>query len=126
MAYDRVYYGHKNIQLTDVVFNEDETSHYLSIKFKVEDEHSLREVNIPKIRLWINPHVLCLKTEHDPYSRNDIAWVNLGFGDLPLDFETIDGNKVLYTETVLEEKYTEMTLDEIEKKLGHKIKIVNR
>lgn len=129
MSSNHVYYGSmntKDVQLTDIAFNKDEFGYYLSTKFKVEDEHSIREVNVPKIRLLINPNQLYLRTEADLYSCGYRAWANLGFGELPMEFETVDGNKVLYTETILEEKYAEMTLDEIEKKLGHKIKIVSK
>lgn len=130
MGFNRVYdvtgYNVDGLELIDLKFNEDEFGYYLSTKLKVEDKHSIREVTIPKIRLKFDKSRVYVKTESDPFTLSNYAWVNLGFGELPLDFETIDGQKVLYVEKVLEEKYTEMTLDEIENKLGHKIKIVNK
>lgn len=129
MGNSHYFYGSTNtkkIELTDLTLNKDDIGYYLTAKFKVEDEHSIREAKFPKIRLNINESRLSVKTETSDYDLRDYAWADIGFGMLPLDYEIVDGLKVAYTEKILEEKYTEMTLDEIEKKLGHKIKIVNK
>lgn len=119
--------GNKDdVKLTNIVFDKDEKGHYISAKFRVEDKHSIREIDIPKIRLHINPNQVYLRSEYDPYSNKTDMWINLGFGQVPVEPTEVDGNLVMYTEKILEEKYTEMSLDEIEKKLGYKVKIVNR
>ena len=119
--------NHAKIELENLTLNEDKVGHYLTAKFKVEDAHSIREVDVPKIRLRIVPDKVSLRTSNDPYWSTSSSYINMGFGDLPLEFvKNKDGLDILYTESILEEKYTEMTMDEIEKKLGHKVKIVNK
>ena len=96
--------------------------YYLSAKYRVENEKSVREIDIPKISLGVMPDYLSIKQEGDgPYK--DIR-ANLGFGWLPL--EPSGRMNAYFTETVLEEKTHEMTLEEIEKKLGYKVKIVSK
>ena len=48
---------------------------------------------------------------------------DLGFGEMRL---LPDKDGTAFTIETIEEKYTEMTMDEIEKKLGYKVKIVNK
>lgn len=66
-----------------------------------------------------------MKTDFNSYDSKCYAQVNIGFGYLPLDFATVDGADIMFKDTILEEKYTEMTMDEIEKQLGYKVKIVS-
>ena len=87
---------------------------------------AVREADIPRIRLKINEDNLCINTEYSCYSNREYAQINLGFGYLPLEYTDVNGQYVCFTEKVLEEKYTEMTMDEIEKKLGYQVKIVNK
>ena len=120
-------YGNINeLKMTSLIFNKDDEGYYLSAKYRVEDQGSVREVDIPRIRLNINEDCIAIDTEYSPYARREYAQIDLGFGYLPLEYTNINGHSVCFTEKILEEKYTEMTLDEIEKKLGHKIKIVNK
>ena len=131
MKYNDSFYYRKgknayDVKMTEFDLHKDEDSYYLSAKFIVEDEYSIRELDVPKIRLNIDLDRVYIDTESDPYCFKNMAWINLGFGRLPLDFTDFNGQRVLYTEKILEEKYTEMTMDEIEKKLGYKVKIVNK
>ena len=114
------------VELTGLTLNKDENNYYLSAKFRVEDAHSIRRLDIPKIRLNIRPNNVSLIAEGNNCRRRSEAYINLGFGNLPLECYEVDGVNVMYTEKILEEKYTEMTMDEIEKKLGYKVKIVNK
>lgn len=112
-------------ELTNLTLNCDESGYYLSARFEVEDKHSLREAVIPKIRLTIQPDkVILAHTDSDREDRR--THIDLGFGYMPLEYGEVEGQRRLYSEKVLKENVTEMTLDEIEKKLGHKIKIVNK
>jgi hypothetical protein len=61
---------------------------------------------------------------HSDFCSNQ-SEVDIGFGYMPLVYED-PRNKIFYTETVIEEKTHEMTLDEIEEKLGYKVKIVSK
>lgn len=115
-----------SVELTNLTLNQDDTGYFLSATFKVETEHSIREIDIPKIQLNINPYKVCIETEYSPYSKREMPSINLGFGWLPLGRSDFEGHEVFFTEKILEEKYTEMTLDEIEKKLGYKVKIVSK
>ena len=129
MGCNHTYYGSgndSNVKTTDLTLNKDENGYYLSGKFRVEDKHSIRELIIPKIRLNTSANALHIKTDFNSYDPTQYAQVNIGFGYLPLDFATVDGVDIMFKETILEEKYTEMTMDEIEKKLGYKVKIVNK
>lgn len=122
MYYDKV--NMNKVKLTYLALNEDVCGYYLSARYRVEDEHSIRELDIPKIRLQIIPETVRIRQEGDgPYINTS---VNLGFGYCRLDAVENDLGKVYFTETVIEEKPHEMTLDEIEKKLGYKVKIVNK
>lgn len=133
MSYQTVCYNAynlgnaKEVKLTKFTLEKDDRGYYLAATYRVEDEHAIREIDIPKIRLGLDAKRVSIRSEHDPYACHRVSYANLGFGELPLDFAVNkDGHAYLYTEKILEEKYTEMTLDEIEKKLGHKIKIVNK
>lgn len=114
------------VDLTDLKFCQDERGYYMAAKFKVEDKHTIKELDVPKIRLRIKPDRVYLRAETCPYTYRTDVWIDLGFGCLPLEYVDHDGLNVMYTEKVLQEKYTEMTMDEIEKKLGYKVKIVNK
>ncbi len=108
------------VDLTELSFHSDECGYYLTAKYRVEDEHSVSELNFPKIRLRINPNYVAIRQEGDMWLETA---VDIGFGYARLE---PDSNNVYFTATVLEEKVQEMTMDEIEKKLGYKVKIVNK
>ena len=128
VCYNSSKYGNiSGLELKNFELKKDERGYYLTAKYRVEDQHSIREVDIPKIRLNLNKEVVSIKTMHDPFGCHRVAHIDLGFGELPLDWDVNkDGQSYLFTEKILEEKYTEMTMDEIEKKLGYKVKIVNK
>ena len=127
-CYNSSKYGNVDkLELKKFELLKDERGYYLSAKYMVEDKHSIREVDIPKIRLKLDEECFHIKTMHDPHGCYRVANIDLGFGELPLDWDkNEDGLAYLYREKILQEKYTEMTMDEIEKKLGYKVKIVNR
>mgnify|MGYP003292955981 CR=1 FL=1 len=114
---------HCDMKLTDIEFHTDSKGYYVSVKYRVESDRDIREIDIPKIRLPINPNLLRLRT-FGQYSHQCEA--NIGFGYLPCEYVKRDGHDIYFTETVIEEKTHEMTLDEIEKELGYKVKIVNK
>lgn len=111
----------KNTKLTDLSLGHDSFyGYYLSAKYRVEDEHSVRELEIPVIRLDISPNYVAIRQEGlvCPEYEADIGFGYLSLARMP--------EMPYYTERILEEKTHEMTLDEIEKKLGYKVKIVNK
>lgn len=92
---------------------------YVDLTVISDDEHSIREINIPRIALPIfnTSHIGLV---HDSYER--CYTIDFGMGELPV-MENKDG--VSYTVKIIKEKRKEMTISEIEKKLGYKIKIVS-
>ena len=112
-----------DVKLTELTLHKDSEGYYLSAKYLVEDKHSIRELDLPKIRLKVTPgHVAIQRLNDGPYCGHMEA--DIGFGYLPL--APTGRNNAYFTETVLEEKTHKMTLEEIEKKLGYKVKIVTR
>ena len=114
--------AYAKVDLTDLVLEKDVNGcYYLGAKYRIEDENSIRELRIPKMLLNVRPNNVIIR--HDKLCL--MPEVNIGFGYMPLVYED-PRNKIFYTETVIEEKTHEMTLDEIEEKLGYKVKIVSK
>lgn len=102
--------------------------YYLRAHYDVEEEFRKVEIIYPKINLPIfdggslpiaRDISCCL---HHPFIRPDMS-IDIGFGDTPCMRDGI--NDAYMYEIVKEEKPRKMTLSEIEKKLGHKIILVN-
>lgn len=89
---------------------------YLSAEYTYDDEYSTRKLSIPKIRLINCFQEPCFRLE------GDATYVDAGFGECRVE---PDSTGKCYTMTTLKEKPQEMTLSEIEKKLGYKVKIVS-
>lgn len=108
------------VQLTDLTLSHDERTgtYYLSARYRYEDDSGIEDIYIPKILLPIDKHRVTLeKSIHMSFPVCDI-----GLGPLNL-MEDSDG--FYMRSKVIEEKVHEVTLDEIEKRLGYKVKIVN-
>ena len=115
--------NHK-VDLVDVELHKDETLGYcIGVVYRIETPGQIRELRIPKIRLGINPHELNIETWYEEYGFGNGVVADVGFGECEV-YEEQRGH--YYTDTIIETKTKEMTLEEIEKKLGHKVKIVNR
>lgn len=109
---------------------------YLKLVYEYEDDHGVYELIIPKIDLEI--HTDCLPTiNHDPYTGYmDILnyYINRYSDTFILlrdDVEvkkngvTLTCEKAAYVVNTLKEKPQEMTIADIEKKLGYKVKLVS-
>ena len=111
------------MHLTDLQLYQENNKYYLSAKLLHEDKRGYYEMSIPKIYLDISQNCEvnitnrcdCFNTS---YTTVD---VDLGFGRLYAKPFNDKGDRIVYT--CLEEKVHEMTLDEIEKTLGYKIKL---
>lgn len=100
--------------LTDLKLQKDSDGHYyLSAKYRIETEHRVKECIFPKILLPTCHAPLILMSTNDNERQ-----IDLGFGEMPCPVPPI--------EKVIEEKVEELTVEEIEKRIGHKIKIVNK
>lgn len=113
------------VELKELKLDHDkELGYYLSAKYRVEDVHSIREIVIPRILLGVKPNFVAIRQEGDTWLRSE---ADIGFGYCTLgDADFGNGINTNFIEHILEEKTHEMTLDEIEKKLGYKVKIVNK
>lgn len=96
--------------------------HYLSAIYEIRNNNDVYELNIPYIELPIRCEPIISRSQIYERGRiccNTKSYVNLGFGDL--DIKRIDG--IDFTLKTLTE---ELTLEEIEKRLGYKVKIVSK
>ena len=93
--------------------------YYLKAIYERTTKYAKERLTIPKIKLGVNPYNVTInhQTLYSPY-----ATVDIGFGDMPI----VEEDGVAYIAKVLEEYPQKMTLDEIEKKLGHKIELVSK
>ena len=105
-----------------LVKDGDTNEYYLTATYRVEDEREIREVTIPKIKLPVVQDSLMV--DIDTKSRRILPDVSvaMGFGQLDVEY---DKNGRWYHEIIIKEKVHEMTLEEIEKKLGYKVKVVS-
>lgn len=107
---------------------------YINATYFYEDDRYKKEINIPKIHIPLEQFEgdVDMTYSDTPFRRNPcLVEYQARFGNLIMPLELADvGLKgqepVPYTEKIIEEKTQEMTIDEIEKKLGYKIKIVNK
>ena len=107
----------KNLEL-----HKDAFGYFLSAEYLIEDDKRVKEIRFPRLNLRINTHQFCIRTEYGQ------TYVDIGLYDDLLAQPEIDqktGRRVAFIEEILEEKTKEMTVAEIEKKLGHKIKIIS-
>lgn len=105
------------VDLVDITLNKDGMGYYLSPRYRVENDNCIREIYIPKARLKTSWHKVTV--DLDTFRNNYMC--NLGFGNLDL---YTDDNGHMYYETIIEEKIHDMSLEEIEKKLGYKVRII--
>ena len=110
------------VTLLDVKLNKDNT---LDLTYKIETLETIEHLHIPRLVLPITNHSVSIDHKVIPYSTGAAEYycADIGFGEMRLAPDD-KGNE--FTVTVVETKTKEMTLKEIEKKLGHKVKIVSK
>lgn len=115
----------------ELFWDPDHKEYFLRAKYETEDEHRVTEHIIPHIVLPVNNSFeVCAN------NLSTLAWArditcNIGFGELQLREADvyIPGDdepftKACYVSRVIKETPQEMTIEEIEKIFGFKIKIV--
>ena len=115
------------VRLKDYKLYPEDDYLFMSLTYEIEDEHVVKEIALPKLATCIpinREPLISHSTDHHELIRDII--VEAG----PMMYQvfkgkTEDADDVYLTEKILYEKPTEMTLEEIEKKLGYKIKIVS-
>lgn len=115
-------------ELKDIQLFEENGQYYLKLKYIIENDHRVEELEIPKVCLRFNKNFYPnLNYRRDAYKYQEECDLCTGFGSMKvLPGETSEANHVFYTVKLIEEKPVEMSVSEIEKKLGYKIKIVNK
>lgn len=104
---------------SEMINDMGDVKYYLRAVYERTTKYKKERLTIPKIHLEVNPngvtinHVTCYNHE---------ASVNIGFGDAPL----CEKDGAAYIVEVLEEYPQKMTMEEIEKKLGHKVEIISK
>lgn len=108
------------VKITDVKLNNDSYGYSLALTYNIETLGEVTELHIPRVYLPFRNYNLTI--ERPSYICDDM-FADLGFGKVRL----LPGDDTNYfTTKVIKTKTKEMTLEEIEKKLGHKVKIVNK
>lgn len=114
----------------ELLWDPDHKEYFLRAKYETEDEHRVTEHIIPHIVLPVTDSFEVVADTFSTWVKGDFT-CNIGFGELQLREAYVyipsDSNpvsKACYASRVIEEKTQEMTIEEIEKKLGYKIKIV--
>lgn len=95
-------------------------AYFFAATYHLEDDFGIKEIHFPKILAPISSGYISVTDVG-----HDFAMVDLG-GDVRTCADCGGKHNTIFTETVIEEKTHEMTMDEIEKKLGYKVKIVNK
>lgn len=96
--------------------------YYLCAQYEVENDKGVWLETYPRIVLDVNLNripEMVVKDDNGFYS----CEIDIGFGKTHL---LPDAKGSYIVRELIEEKVHEMTLDEIEKKLGYKVKIVNK
>ena len=110
-----------DVKLTKLNLHKDTLGYYLHATYMIEDGSFIRQLDIPKIRLRVDPHYVAIRQKGEDWPTVE---ADIGFGYTKLSHSV--RSNAYFTETVIEEKSKEMTLEEIEKKLGHKVKIITK
>lgn len=105
----------ENVMLKSFTVFEVDGIHFARIVYRYEDNKGIWELTVPKLRIPLQPYSFKIET--------DIAGgtMDIGFGKwrmYPVDMD-VYARKVL-----IEEKIHDMTVEEIEEKLGYRIRIV--
>lgn len=109
-------------ELKDLQLYKEDGCYYLMAVYHHENEKGIYEVIIPKIRLFIRKEP-SMKIPLQRYGRYaETPTIDLGFGDCAI---LSDADGAMYMEKLIEEKIHDVTLNEIEKKLGFKVRVVS-
>lgn len=123
----------KSLILKDKEIFIEDNRLYLKLVYEYENERGVHELIIPKIELQIRTDCIPLINNFGPPLFDDysVKWDSIEF-KLSRDNVTIEKNgrtnicpKAAYVINTIKEKPREMTIAEIEKKLGYKIKLVS-
>lgn len=100
----------------------DKMDYFLELVYRVETKSRVERVTFPKISLPLYRDHFCYRDEYDPSPACDRRFVDVGFGDTP----ALNGGnpKCAMMCELIEEKVQDFTMEELEKIVGGKIRIV--
>lgn len=120
---DFMTHGDSNCKLTDIQFFEENGQYFFRLKYRYEDDRSVSEIMIPKLCIPIAIDRLIISKEK---LWSDYTYTaDIGFGHCYMCAVMVNGESTVYAEKIIKEKTKEMTVSEIEKQLGYKIKIIS-
>lgn len=109
------------IDIKDVKIDHINDNYYLNLTYLCEDERGVYERNYPRIHIPIPKKGLPVIDQTFGCGYVSTSTIMLGSEEFDLHADE-KGNIV--TETIIKPKIHELSISEIEKKLGYKIKIV--
>lgn len=117
----------KNYKLVDLQLHKEEKDnsvfYYLSATYQYENDRGVYEATIPKIHLPIAYHgEPIMRTSVSRYPYHEDNTIDIGFGEVAI---LKDDTGAMFYERLIKEKIYDMTIDEIEKKLGYKVRVVS-
>lgn len=122
--------GERNVELDSITPFKENGYWYLKLVYKYENKMGKHTVVIPKTSLpfpqWTLPNI----DGRGPYNANhymicsDMITLHSSTCDLAIERGVTD--KSCYFDIITKYNTREMTLDEIEKELGYKVKIINK
>lgn len=113
-----------DLKLKDLqLYKELNDKYYLSAVFDQEDETGFYEISVPKILFPIAPNCSMDVDTNTTIFGDRYDYVAVDFGIVRLYAEPFDYKKNFYTKKLISEKTHEMTLEEIERELGYRIKL---
>ena len=124
----------QDAKLSNIIPFVEDGRWYLKLVYKYEDEKGKHTVVIPKVSLPFDqghvPNIVSVPSYCDvicdrPYIEF-LREMVLYKGTCSLAIERGLKDPAYYFDVITEPAYREMTLDEIEKKLGYKVKIINK
>ena len=125
-----IIYGDKEARLENVVAYPLDGYVRLKLTYTYEKEDGVYRIIIPNVSPMIPTDyvhkIVCNECSYDkPAAYMDVDGVNLPIhdGSIP-EFDNI--NHVYLAEKLVSRKVREMTLEEIEERLGYKVKIINK
>ena len=111
-----------NVSNEEIELYKEDDRYFFRVDFDYEDDCAVYKCHIEKIPFTFR--LTRLGTGYDNLTMNKRCVVNLGLTE---NMEVLPDDKShFFTLTVVKEKIHEMTIKEIEKKLGYKVSIVNK
>lgn len=110
-------------KLVSLTLHEDKNGYpryYLQAVYEVENECGVHKVTFPRIVLPVVNSFPIITIEQSHFF-DEIATIDIGFGELPMHKD--EGSYAVAE--LLKEKVHDMTIEDIEKELGYKIRVVS-